>query len=72
MDEARLTLREHITHAGGVSAVARELGVARSTLYRFLAGGDLEAPRRAALRALLPRVPLKVWADLYAPKEPKK
>jgi len=68
MDQARLELRQAIQAAGGVEAVATAMGVHYTTLYRYLAGGDMEPERRKALRAALPKVPARVWADLYAPR----
>lgn len=50
-----------------MTRVAELVGCHRTTLYRHLAGGDLEPQYRAALRAALPDVPDQVWASLYAP-----
>lgn len=53
--------------AGGVAHVAARVGCHRGTLYRHLAGADLDPEYRAALREALPDVPDEVWAGLYAP-----
>lgn len=71
MDDARTHLRERIREAGGVTRVAQAVGCHRATIYRHLAGGDLEPEYRMGLRAALPDVPAEVWAALYAPAPTK-
>lgn len=67
MSNARAIVKQHVEKAGGIAAVAALIGVHRTNLYRALEGADLSPRHRSALRALLPRVPARVWADVWAP-----
>lgn len=64
----RVLLRHLLTESGGSrSEAARRAGVGRSTLYRWLATGLLEAPVETLQARYRPRPPMPTKLDPYKP-----
>jgi hypothetical protein len=72
MDSARTQIKRAIDKAGGVERVSDRTGIHFTSLYRMLKGADLCPSARSRLREALPRVPARVWADVWAPLPPSR
>ena len=65
--ETRMLLRHYLEHGKTKSALARELGVSRDTIHRWIRDGDLDRDLDAMPVAYGPRQPLPTKLDPFRP-----
>jgi transposase len=64
--ETRMLLRHYLEHGTSKSALARQLGVSRDTIHRWIRDGDLDRDLEAAVR-YGPRAAVPTKLDAYKP-----
>jgi transposase len=65
--ETRMLLRHYLEHGKSKSALARELGVSRDTIHRWIRDGDLDRDLDEVVVAYGPRRPVPTKLDPYKP-----
>ena len=63
--ETRMLLRHYLAHGTSKSALARQLGISRDTVHRWIRDGDLDRNLDAAAVRYGPRPPLPTKLDAY-------
>jgi len=65
--ETRMLLRHYLEQGTSKSALARQLGVSRDTIHRWIREGDLDRDLEAEPVQYGPRPPAPTKLDLYKP-----
>ena len=65
--ETRMVLRHYLEQGASKSALARQLGVSRDTIHRWIRAGDLERDLDAAAVRYGPRPPVPTKLEAYTP-----
>jgi transposase len=65
--ETRMLLRHYLAHGTSKSVLARELGVSRDTIYRWIRAGDLDRDVDATPVQYGPRPPVATKLDAFRP-----
>jgi transposase len=65
--ETRMLLRHYLEHGKSKSALARELGVSRDTIYRWIQAGDLDRDLDTTPVQYGPRPPVATKLDPFRP-----
>ena len=63
--ETRMLLRHYLEHGTSKSALARQLGVSRDTIHRWIRDGDLDRDLDDTPVSYGPRRPLPTKLDQY-------
>ena len=63
--ETRMLLRHYLEHGTSKSALARQLGVSRDTIHRWIRDGDLDRDLGAEAVQYRPRPPVPTKLDAY-------
>jgi transposase len=65
--EKRMLLRHYLEQGGSKSALARQLGISRDTVHRWIREGDLDRDLDAGAVQYGPRAPVPTKLDRYKP-----
>ena len=65
--ETRMVLRHYLEQGASKSALARQLGVSRDTIHRWIRAGDLERDLDATPVRYGPRPPVPTKLEAYKP-----
>ena len=65
--ETRMLLRHYLEQGTSKSALARQLGISRDTIHRWIRDGDLDRDLEVAAVRYGPRPPLATKLDAYKP-----
>jgi len=63
--ETRMLLRHYLAQGASKSALARQLGISRDTIYRWIRDGDLDRDLEAAPTRYGPRPAVPTKLDAY-------
>ena len=64
--ETRMLLRHYLEQGASKSALARQLGLSRDTIHRWIRTGDLDRDLETAVARYTPRPPVATKLDAYA------
>src|SRR6186997_1881723 len=65
--ETRMLLRHYLEQGASKSALARQLGVSRDTIHRWIRDGDLDRDLETMAVRYGPRAPVPTKLDAYKP-----
>ena len=63
--ETRMLLRHYLAQGASKSALARQLGISRDTIHRWIRSGDLDRDLETAAVRYGPRRPVPTKLDAY-------